>query len=69
MTKGTYIGEVLYLRGKTALVMDHPNADMVRVQFDDISLGSLAHGWHNYDRADWHIEEDEDDDETVQGDG
>ncbi len=57
---GTYVGPVERLRGKTALIIDHPEERLVRVQFDDLELGShLTHGWREYAREDWDIEETE----------
>ena len=53
---GIYVGPIDKLRGKTALVMDHPNRLKVRVQFYELQPGRVRRSWKLYDRADWKLE-------------
>lgn len=54
---GTYVGPMTKLKGKTALVMDHPNGLKVRVQFYELQPGRVRRSWKLFDRDDWKLEE------------
>ena len=46
MLKGTYRGPHITLTGKTAMVRLTRDDNIVEAQFDDLSLGHWAYGWH-----------------------
>lgn len=46
--KARYTGPDKKLKGKTALVRTNGSYDTVDLQFDDLALKELAHGWHTY---------------------
>jgi len=46
MTKMRYIGARPELHEKTALVRRNGMRGVVEAQFDDLTLGVWAHGWH-----------------------
>lgn len=49
MRKVIYRGELNKLYGKSAITHHSPNDPIITVQFDDLSLGSFAYGWHAMD--------------------
>ena len=62
MRHGIYIGPVERLQGHGALLREHARVypNKVLAQFDDLKRlshtcldMSLAHGWHEFDRADF----------------
>lgn len=55
MLHGTYVGDDLNLRGKTALLMYKD--DGLLAQFDDrLMFGGLAYGWHKFKLTDFTID-------------
>jgi len=54
MKHGTYIGDDLSMKGKTALIMEG-QAKTVLIQADDITTG-YGFGWHEFPISDWEIE-------------
>lgn len=51
---GTYIGNQLTLKGKTALLMIFDTN--IKAQFDDVTTG-MGHGWHAFQPEEWEIDE------------
>jgi len=61
MIKAEYVGSDKRLKGKTALLQEDKveTAEgrlplpirLVKAQFDDIALGSYAHGWHTFPKT------------------
>jgi hypothetical protein len=53
--KGTYVGPIQYMKGKTALIRF--TDDGVLAQFDDVGLTlmtkHLGSGWHTFARTDF----------------
>lgn len=54
MKTGTYVGDIVSLRGKTALVMSSKVKGQVLIQADD-RLTGYAYGWHEFPETDWEI--------------
>lgn len=59
MTRARYFGPDIALRGKTALVRQHPfDPNSLLVQFDDAS-SMRDRGWHLFDTKDFVIESED----------
>jgi hypothetical protein len=58
MVTARYLGPIMGLRGKVALLRQDPqDYDTVLVQFTDMETG-FGHGWHPFDSRDFVIESD-----------
>ena len=64
MITGTYYGRHQCLRGEKALIqLCDPTTRLMQlgyiwVQFDNLALTELAHGWHKTRQDNWEIEHD-----------
>lgn len=54
-----YCGEDAKLRHKNALVTKMTGEDHVLAQFDDVSLGAPAYGWHRFQVTEFKPREDD----------
>ena len=69
--RGTYIGPLQHLQGKTAMLREPPEEGYVMAQFDDMLVtrsgnplpnflpnhDALGFGWHVFKRNDFEVEE------------
>lgn len=62
MLHGEYVGTDNALYGKTAALLvqvdedGEPNAETVKAQFDDKTVGERAFGWHEFQRTQFELD-------------
>ena len=64
MMVGIYIGGLVKLKGKKALLKDAADPTKILAQFDDMP-SKYAFGWHGFDRTDFIIERLGDEEEAI----